>query len=164
MVRQKQLRFLTQASAVIIVCMAGCSRESDDRHIEPGRQLAVSQILASSGCNGDVLIQEKVNRVLPDSAAYESEFAGSDQKKMTPPIVDFSRFAVIAVHGGPQSACNTSLAVKAAEMDEEVLIDVTLTEGCGGDDALAYPYIFSMVPKVAKPYRFVEHKVTAPCN
>jgi len=149
------------------VGVVGCGGDDVDTTDKSSRPLAVTPLLASETCTGDIKETSEKVEILKDAAAYMLAFSRSTQGGAQPSVVDFSNAYVVSAHMGRQTDCGSSISITAArETDAVVEVEVTYTTrpGCDADSALSYPFAFATVPRSSKPYKIIQKRVSMVCK
>jgi hypothetical protein len=121
-------------------------------------------VLAASDCTGDVAQVEPGRRVHTDAESFRTAFLRTQQVEVAVPVVDFERHAVLALFRGRRPQCGSTIGASLRDVGARVEITVTARDACGGDDSVAYPFSFIRIPRLSKPFVFLERTEAARCD
>lgn len=157
----------------LIAC--GDPEESDANNAETTNPIGKSADkleivpLFAEVCTGDIDRTEAGMEVIESEDSFEQAleetiWVHTPAEARELPEVDFEQFVVLAAYSGFQPQCSGEFSIsEAIEHEESVEVTVTRVQCAVGDDSVSWPYVFVMVPRLDKPYVFVEEAVEGDC-
>lgn len=164
----KRSTVLLLSSLVVASCGSKASDADDRRDPLGGEALEFTELL-SSECGGSYGPQERVLEIASSPEEFREYYVMGETGRMvatTPlPEVDFEASVVAVAISEPLGQCGHELLITGVrDTGAAVEIEVTLRRYCAGDDAESNAYTFASIPRLDKPYVFVEKLWTEPCG